>query len=145
MQEQGQTVAKARIGMSDAELNNLILAFLNKIYYQFRNLGQSSADRALNFAGTNTYMIADTVKDGLLSGSMVPGPNDEGRQHMYALDSIQVSKGPYCRPGSDCQDVTVTFFDPENDQRAKVSYLFTYDVSYHLPVSLAPVHQFLDK
>lgn len=145
VQEQGQTVAKARIGMSDAELNNLILAFLNKIYYQFRNLGQSSADRALNFAGTNTYMIADTVKDGLLSGSMVPGPNDEGRQHMYALDSIQVSKGPYCRPGSDCQDVTVTFFDPENDQRAKVSYLFTYDVSYHLPVSLAPVHQFLDK
>lgn len=144
-QAQDQPVAKARIGMNDAELNNLVLAFLHKIYYQFRNLGQTSADRALNFAGTNAYMIADTVKDGLLSGSLVPGPADEGRQHMYALDSIRVSKSPYCRPGSDCQDVTVTFFDPENDQRAKVSYQFTYDVSYHLPVSLAPVHMFLDR
>ncbi|MFF0737754.1 S8 family serine peptidase [Streptomyces chartreusis] len=144
-QEQGQPAVKARIGMSDAELNKLILAFLDKIYYQFRNLGQTSADRALNFAGTNAYMLADTVKDGLLAGSMVPGPGDEGRQHMYALDSIRVSKSPYCRPGSDCQDVIVTFFDPENDQRAKVSYLYTYDVSYHLPVSLAPVHTFLDK
>jgi cyanobactin maturation PatA/PatG family protease len=147
VQEQGQdqAVTQARIGMSDAELNKLILAFLDKIYYQFRNLGQTSTDRALNFAGTNAYMIADSVKDGLLSGNMVPGPAEEGRQHLYALDSIRVSKSPYCRPGSDCQDVTVTFFDPENDQRAKVSYQYTYDVSYHLPVSLAPVHTFLDR
>jgi hypothetical protein len=64
---------------------------------------------------------------------------------LYALESIRVSKSPYCRPGSDCQDVTVTFFDPENDQRAKTVYQFTYDVSDELPVSLAPVHQFLDR
>ncbi|MDX3186218.1 S8 family serine peptidase [Streptomyces sp. ME02-7008A-1] len=140
-----ERAVKARIGMSDAELRTITRTFLDSIYNQFRNLGQTSADRALNFAGTNAFAFSNTIKDGLLSGRMVPGPAEEGRQHMYALESIRVSKSPYCRPGSDCQDVTVTFFDPENDRRAKTVYQFTYDVSYHLPVSLAPIHTFLER
>jgi hypothetical protein len=132
--------------LPDAELRKVIRAFLDKIYYQFRNLGQSSADRALNYAGTNGFLFGNKISEGLLSGRLVPGaPPKEKKLALYALDSITVSKSPYCRPGSDCQDVTVTFFDPENDQRAKTSYLFTFDVSDELPVSLAPVHTFLDR
>ncbi|MFB9605403.1 hypothetical protein ACFFTQ_20745 [Streptomyces roseofulvus] len=35
--------------------------------------------------------------------------------------------------------------DPENHQRAEQVYQFTIDVSDELPVSLAPVRQFLDR
>jgi hypothetical protein len=44
---------------------------------------------------------------------------------------------------SDCWDVQVTFFDPENDRRARAVYQYTIDVSDVMPVSLAPTHQFL--
>ncbi|MFE6685915.1 S8 family serine peptidase [Streptomyces sp. NPDC057743] len=120
-------------------LKTTVRAVLDKLYYQFRNLGQTSADRALNYAGTNAFQSADTVAGGLLSAKYVPGSS----QHFYTVDTIRVTKSPYCRIGSDCQDVTISFMDPENDRRANVNYLFTVDVSDIPPISLAPVHVFL--
>ncbi|MFJ9828978.1 S8 family serine peptidase [Streptomyces sp. NPDC101160] len=132
---------QSRVQVRDEEqLRLTIRAFLDKIYYQFRNLGQTSADRALNFMGTNAFLFGDKIKDGLLSASKVPGST----MNLYALDTITVTKSPYCRVGSDCQDVTVTFYDPEDERRSRLSYLFTIDVSDELPVTLAPVHTFLD-
>ncbi|MEU6168470.1 S8 family serine peptidase [Streptomyces tanashiensis] len=131
-----QTKVKVR---DEAELKLTIRAFLDKIYYQFRNLGQTSADRALNYMGTNAFLFGDKIKEGLLSASKVPGST----KNLYALDTITVTKSPYCRVGSDCQDVTVTFYDPEDERRSRLSYLFTVDVSDELPVTLAPVHTFL--
>jgi len=52
-------------------------------------------------------------------------------------------KSPYCRVDSDCWDVQISFFDPDNDQRATVVFQSTIDVSDQLPVQLAPTHQFL--
>ncbi|MFJ3900107.1 S8 family serine peptidase [Streptomyces sp. NPDC090025] len=121
------------------ELRLTIRAFLDKIYYQFRNLGQTSADRALNFMGTNTYSFSNLLAQGLLSASKVPGSS----KNLYALDTITVTKSPYCRVGSDCQDVTATFYDPEDERRSRLSYQFTIDVSDELPVTLAPFHTFL--
>ncbi|WP_425424234.1 hypothetical protein [Streptomyces chattanoogensis] len=121
------------------DLKKTIRALLDKVYYQFRNLGQSSADRAMNYAGTNAFQLGKSIADGLLSAQHVPG----SANNFYALDSVRVSKSPYCRIGSDCQDVIVTFMDPEDDRRSKVNYLFTIDVSDLPPVSLAPVHTFL--
>ncbi|MFI6768484.1 S8 family serine peptidase [Streptomyces sp. NPDC050355] len=121
------------------DLRKTIRALLDKVYYQFRNLGQSSADRAMNYAGTNAFQLGRSIADGLLSAQHVPG----AKNNFYALDSVRVSKSPYCRIGSDCQDVIVTFMDPEDDRRSKVNYLFTIDVSDLPPVSLAPVHTFL--
>ncbi|MEV0536736.1 hypothetical protein [Kitasatospora sp. NPDC050463] len=120
-------------------LRKTVRALLDKIYYQFRNLGQSSADRALNYAGTNAFLFASQISEGLLSAKHVPGKDDR----LYALDYVRVSKSPYCRLGSDCQDVAVGFFDPEDERRSRVTYLFTIDVSDELPVTLAPVHQFI--
>jgi cyanobactin maturation PatA/PatG family protease len=120
-------------------LEKNIRAFLDKVYYQFRNLGQSPPDRAMNYAATNAFVITNEIRSGILSAKYVPGPN-EG---LYTMDTVTVSKSPYCRMDSDCWDVVVTFMDPENYLRAKVSYLFTIDVSAELPVSLAPAHRFL--
>jgi cyanobactin maturation PatA/PatG family protease len=120
-------------------LERNIRAFLDKVYFQFRNLGQSPPDRAMNYAATNAFVLTNEIRSGLLSAKYVPGPN-EG---LYTMDTVTVSRSPYCRMDSDCWDVVVTFFDPEEVRRAKVSYLFTIDVSAKIPVSLAPAHRFL--
>ncbi|MFD8818909.1 S8 family serine peptidase [Streptomyces sp. NPDC059627] len=123
-------------------LRSVLFAVLDKIYYQLRNLGQSSADRALNFAGTNAFLVGKEIGDVIAPYRLADHPGN-GSNHPYALDTIRVSKSPFCRTGSDCQDVVFTFFDPENDRRANVSLLFTCDVSDDLPVTLAPVHHFI--
>ncbi|MFK0114024.1 S8 family serine peptidase [Streptomyces sp. NPDC091217] len=131
------------------EVRQHIEAFLDKVYYQFRNLGQDPADRALNYAATNGLLLGTTLKDGMLStGVTSPPVKADGTTEpprLGSLDTITVTKSPYCRPGSLCYDVRVVFFDPENDQRAKTVFLFTHDVSDEMPVSLAPVHRFLDR
>ena len=109
--------------------------------YQFRNLGQTSADRALNFAATNAFLAAEGIADGLLSARLAaPGTPPE---ELYSLDIISVSKSPYCRMDSDCQDVQIRFFNRQNVLQARNVYQFTIDVSDEMPVSLAPRRQFL--
>ena len=127
----------------DADLSEDILRltirnFLDKVYYQLRNLGQTSPDRALNYAATNAFITAGVLEQGLLSAQML-GTTEKP---LYSLDTIAVSKSPYCRMDSDCWDVQVTFFDPSNVLRARSVYQFTLDVSDEMPVTLAPVHQF---
>jgi cyanobactin maturation PatA/PatG family protease len=125
--------------MDENYVRQLTRIFLDKVYYECRNLGASSPDRALNFAATNAYQIGSAIARGITSGQFVPGSEGE----LFALDSIDVTKSPYCRMDSDCWDVRIKFFSPENDHRAKSVYQFTIDVSDEMPVSLAPEHQFL--
>ncbi|MFF9016998.1 S8 family serine peptidase [Streptomyces sp. NPDC014870] len=134
-----EEVRKEFDGKKGEFLKRTIRSLLDKIYWKFRNLGRSSADRALNAAGTNAFVVGAQIQDGILSAEHVPGSGN----NFYSLDTVSVSPSPFCRTGSDCQDVVLTFFDPENDQRAPVSYLFTFDVSDEVPVSLAPVHTFI--
>jgi hypothetical protein len=112
---------------------------LDKVYYQLRNLGQSPPDRAINFQATNAFIFTEAISRGLLSGEVVDGDST----NLYTLDSITAIKSPYCRVDSDCWDVQITFFDSENDRRARVVFQSTIDVSDELPVQLAPTHQFL--
>lgn len=144
--EESQLVKKAMDGVrrerDDASDNTIRLAirgFLDKIYYELRNLGQSAPDRALNYAGTNIFQLTDSLVRATLSSRDVPGPSN----NLYVLDTIEVVKSPYCRMDSDCWDVKLTFFDPEEIRRAKKVLLYTIDVSDVMPVSLAPVHEFL--
>jgi cyanobactin maturation PatA/PatG family protease len=133
-----QGVLQAQPETSEEFLRLTIRNFVDKIYYQLRNLGQTSSDRALNYSATNAFVFAEVVQQGLLTAQNLPGAPD----HLYTLDTINVSKSPYCRMDSDCWDVEVTFFDPENDRRARSVYQYTIDVSDEMPVSLAPTHQF---
>ena len=99
--------------------------YLNRIYYDYRNLGVTPQERALNFSATNAYQITEVL---ISTG-----------QDNLVLDQIQVEKSPVCRPESDCYDVKLSFFDPENNQRARRIYRFTVDVSEAVPVTIGTV------
>jgi cyanobactin maturation PatA/PatG family protease len=134
-----QAVSEQQEGTNEDSLRLTISMLLDKIYYQFRNLGQTSPDRALNYAGTNAFVFAEGIQNGLLSARVVPGADDT----LYTIDTITVAKSPYCRIDSDCWDVQITFFSPANNRSARCVYQYTIDVSKEMPVSLAPTHQFL--
>ena len=112
--------------------------FLDKVYYELRNLGQSSPDRALNYSATNAFQASEAMLRALYPKEVVPGAG------LYTLDDITVSKSPYCRMDSDCWDVKLSFFDPENDRRARTVMRFTVDVSDELPVTLGPVRHWTE-
>lgn len=112
-------------GAEEDAIRRTLSSFLNRIYYDLRNLGTTSQDRALNFASTNAFQAATTFAQAVGAG--------------YELDSITVEKSPFCRIDSDCWDVKLKFFDPENSRRAKKIYRFTIDVSDTIPVTLGEV------
>jgi cyanobactin maturation PatA/PatG family protease len=116
--------AEATDSQEDA-IRHTLSSFLTRIYYDLRNLGTTSQDRALNFASTNAFQAASTFAQAVGAG--------------YELDSINVEKSPFCRLDSDCWDVKLKFFDPENSRRAKKIYRFTIDVSDTIPVTLGEV------
>lgn len=100
-------------------------SFLHRIYYDLRNLGHLDRDRALNFAATNAFQAASTFELAIASG--------------MELDSIEVEKSPFCRLNSNCWDIKLKFFDPENGRRSKKVYRFTIDVANIMPVTLGQV------
>lgn len=108
---------------------NSLRSFLQRIYYDLRNLGQTSSERAINFSATNTFQYANALATILQFDSAE-------REAVLQLDSIDVEKSPFCRMDSDCWDVKIKFFDPENDQRAKKVLRYTIDVSDLMPVTL---------
>ena len=117
---------QAAEGDADEEaMRRTLDSFLNRIYYDLRNLGTTSQDRALNFAVTNAFQAAATFSEAVAEG--------------MELDSVSVEKSPFCRLDSDCWDVKLKFFDPENSRRAKKIFRFTTDVSDLIPVTLGDV------
>lgn len=99
--------------------------FLDRVYYDLRNLGMTSQHRALNFAATNAFQAAHTFSQALAEG--------------LQLENISLERSPYNRIDSDCWDVKLKFFDPDNSRRARRVFRFTIDVSDILPVTLGEV------
>jgi cyanobactin maturation PatA/PatG family protease len=120
-----QTVQAQTDTADEDTMRRTLGSFLNRVYYDLRNLGTTSQDRALNFAVTNAFQAASTFDRAVANG--------------MELDSITVEKSPFCRLDSDCWDVKLKFFDPENSRRAKKIYRFTIDVSDIIPVTLGEV------
>lgn len=106
-------------------LRSQIEDYLNRIYYDYRNLGTTPQERALNFSATNAFQASVAIASAA------------GGQRV--LDSISVEKSPICRPDSDCYDVKLSFFDPENNQRSNRVFRFTIDVSDVIPVTIGQV------
>ncbi|MBP0020110.1 MAG: PatA/PatG family cyanobactin maturation protease [Cyanobacteria bacterium SBLK] len=102
-----------------------IREYLNRIYYEYRNLGMTPQERALNFSATNAFQITEVMESAGVS--------------QLGLDRITVEKSPICRPDSDCYDVKLQFFNLENNQRAGKVYRFTLDVSDVIPVTIGSV------
>lgn len=99
--------------------------FLNRIYYDLRNLGITGEERALNYAATNAFQVSEVI------ASATRGELD--------LDTLVVKKSPVCRTDSDCYDVELAFYDPENTNRANRIFRFTIDVSDVIPVTIGQV------
>ncbi|ASU82113.1 hypothetical protein CDO52_04345 [Nocardiopsis gilva YIM 90087] len=118
--------AGAKKGNPSADtLRAAVAEFLTRVYYDLRNFGATSRDRALNFAATNAVQARDTLAQALSQG--------------LALQDIDVEKSPFARPDSDCWDVKLRFFDPENSRRAKRVYRFTVDVKDVMPVTVGDI------
>jgi len=125
--EQASKAASTRTGAkTDATAVAAILRrFLDRVYYDMRNLGVLSADRALNYAATNAFQAAIVFSDVLADG--------------MELQNITTERSPYARADADAWDVKLKFFDPENTRRARKVYRFTIDVSDQMPVTLGDV------
>ncbi|WP_333296031.1 MULTISPECIES: PatA/PatG family cyanobactin maturation protease [unclassified Microcoleus] len=107
---------------SREELRNRIREVLDRIYYDYRNLGVTPQERALNYAATNAFQLSVAISQATL--------NDR------VLDTIEVVKSPICRADSDCYDVKLRFFDPEHLERSRSVKRFTIDVSDVIPVTI---------
>ncbi len=116
--------AKNAVSVAEAAAidDRTIFDFLVRVYDELRNLGITPQERAMNFAATNAYQAAAAFADGA--------------SRKLELYKISVKKSPICRPESDCWDVQLIMFDPENDRRAARFYRFTVDVSEVMPVTV---------
>ncbi|PZQ19159.1 MAG: hypothetical protein DI565_01895 [Ancylobacter novellus] len=118
-----ELVESARKAVGDNEIQpSVIFEFLTRVYDELRNLGVAPQERAMNFAATNAYQAAIAFGDAA--------------KRKLELHRIAVRKSPICRPESDCWDVELVMFDPENERRAARFYRYTVDVSEVLPVTV---------
>jgi cyanobactin maturation PatA/PatG family protease len=100
--------------------------FLERVYYELRNLGLAPQERAMNYAATNAFQVASVFQTTIQTG--------------MKLDTIGAERSPIGRPGSDCWDVTLTFFNPSRRlEQARRVYRFTVDVSDVIPVTVGKV------
>lgn len=114
-------------GVEDArhEISN----FLSRVYYEFRNLGITSQECALNFAGTVALLFGDSIQSELSKG--------------FHLDTVATQRSAICRPDSDCWDVRLTFYNPRKQlEEARRVHIFPIDVSDVVPVALADRQEF---
>ena len=102
--------------------------FLNRVYYEIRNMGVEPSDRALNFAATNAFQIERIFEKAVNNGQQ--------------LDQIEVTRSPICRTDSDCWDVVLYFFNPKKVlEEARRAYRFTVDVSDIVPVLIGEIRE----
>lgn len=117
--------SKSKAAAATAESTISLRAFIDRVYYEVRNLGRLSADRALNFAATNAFQAARVFSESFTNS--------------MRLDTIEVERSPYARPDSDAWDIKLKFFDPENTRRARTVFRFTIDVSDIMPVTVGEI------
>lgn len=117
--------SKSGVAVDTATIAANLLSFLDRVYYDLRNLGVLSSDRALNFAATNAFQAATVFSEALGLGMQ--------------LENIETEPSPFARIDADAWDVKLKFFDPENTRRARKVYRFTVDVSEMMPVTLGEV------
>lgn len=105
-----------------AEIRN----FLERIYYEVRNVGIAPQERAMNFAATNAFQAGTIFQQAIAED--------------LKLDAIDVGRSPISRPDADGWDVKLVFFNPAKRlEQARVVYRFTVDVSDIVPVTVGHV------
>jgi cyanobactin maturation PatA/PatG family protease len=106
-----------------ASKETAIEGFLNRVYYELRNRGRTSPERAMNYAATNAYQMSEVFEDALA-------------ENLF-LNEITAKESPVSRPDSDCWDVIMEFFNPKERLTAsRKLYRYTIDVSDIMPVTV---------
>lgn len=119
----GEAPADSDEGARYAEESSAIGNFLDRIYYELRNFGITPQDRALNFAATNAFQASSVFHQAIRAN--------------LQLDCIEVERSPACRPGADCWDVKLVFFNASRRmEQARRVFRFTVDVSDVVPVTI---------
>jgi cyanobactin maturation PatA/PatG family protease len=118
-------VATREIAGDQVDSDEQLMNYLNRVYYELRNLGVSPQDRAINHSATNAYQPRGAFVDAA-ARSLV-------------LDTIRVVKSRICRPDSDCWDVELVMFDDDDERKPNWVYRFTVDVAEVIPVTVGPV------
>jgi cyanobactin maturation PatA/PatG family protease len=110
-----------------AERRPQFQSFFDRFFYELRNLGASSSERAINFAGATIFRMGDAFTSKIAAN--------------LALHRIEVAKSSVCPPDGDCWDVSLSFFDPRHMlDHAREVFRFAVDVSYEIPVRVGPVN-----
>lgn len=104
---------------------------LERVYNALRNLGIAPEERALNYAATNILNAVNSFK--------------EAAGEKFEFDGVSVERSPICRPASECLDVKLSFFDPDNVLRARRVFLYTIDVSGACPVMVGTVRSWSER
>jgi cyanobactin maturation PatA/PatG family protease len=116
-----------------------VASFVQRVLYDFRNLGIAPEDRALNAAITNVIGIVNFLIENNLD--LPDDDKDKIPDFPLALQDIRVQSSPYCREGSQCYDVQAIFFNPK-DVRAPRTYVrSTFDVGDVVPIAIGRLDQ----
>lgn len=103
-----------------------VINFLERIYHELRNLGLTPQERAINYAATNALNVAQIFGEAL--------------KEQLQLDTIEVEQSTINSISSECWEVIMCFFDPQNQMtRARKCYRFIIDLSYVCPVMIGEV------
>jgi len=106
-------------------LADTLWQLFDKLYFQLQNLGVTSADRAINMAGTNVYALVETWAQKAKNQS---GP-------LLMIQDIRAEPAKVARPGTDSWDVIVTMFNPAATlTEARHVTRITIDVGDVMPV-----------
>lgn len=108
------------------DLGEAVSGFLERVYFELRNLGREPHERALNFAATNAFEVARVYERAIVERA--------------ELDSIDVEPSTVGPPGGNCWDVKLVFFYPEREAHAvRRVFRFTVDVADVVPATVGPM------
>ncbi|MEM7584869.1 MAG: S8 family serine peptidase [Acidobacteriota bacterium] len=107
-----------------------VASYLHYVVDKMRNLGRTAQDRAINYLTIQGYLAFFRSHNGLQQDADVPNDFDG-----FRLLGVDAGPNAFCQPGGDCQDVTLTFFNPNNAVNvAPLVYRQTVDVAAVNPV-----------
>lgn len=110
----------------------IIQQIMLRLYEETRNFGITPEERAINYVATNVFEI-------LTATGSLPG-GSSGTQ--WDFDSIRATKSEICRTDSECYDVEVSFYNPDNLMQARKVTVVTVDVSDAVPVIIGKTRNF---
>lgn len=124
--EAGEVINAATNAAGKKMITPELVNKMEQAWFFLRNTGRTSQQRAMNYAVTNAVLVQQIFSNNDLV-------------HL-SLKSVQAQKSIFALPGSDCWDVTLTFFNPMKQmEEANTVYVFTVDVGSVVPFLTMPV------